>query len=79
MDCSPPGSSIHEILQARILVAIVQSSPTEWAYPWKILNAKVKDKFCMFLGQKNKLSTEEEKNQPALDFNAAAEVSGMED
>ena len=30
MDCSPPGSSIHEILQARILVAIVQSSPTEW-------------------------------------------------
>jgi len=33
----------------------------------------------MFLGQKNKLSREEEKNQPALDFNAAAEVTGMED
>ena len=28
MDCSPPGSSDHGILQARILVAIVQSSLT---------------------------------------------------
>ena len=33
----------------------------------------------MLLDQKNKLSTEEEKNQPALDLNAAAEVSGMEE
>lgn len=30
----------------------------------------------MLLDQKNKLSTEEEKNQPALDLSTAAEVSG---
>ena len=35
MDCSPPGSSVHEILQARILewVAIPFSRPDPWIKP----------------------------------------------
>ena len=36
MDCSPPGSSIHEILQARILdwVAIFYSRGSSWPSDW---------------------------------------------
>ena len=33
MDCSPPGSSIHGILQARILECIAISSPGDLPHP----------------------------------------------
>ena len=33
--CSPPGSSVHGILQARILHALLQGIfPTQWIKPW---------------------------------------------
>ena len=36
MDCSPPGSSVHRILQARILecVAILFSKESSWTRDW---------------------------------------------
>ena len=36
MDCSPPGSSVHEILQARILewVAMPSSRGSSWSRDW---------------------------------------------
>ena len=36
MDCSPPGSSVHEILQARILewVAMPSSTGSSWPKDW---------------------------------------------
>ena len=35
MDCSPPGSSIHGIFQARVLDWVpLPSSPTIFLYPW---------------------------------------------
>ena len=33
MDCSPPGSSVHGILQARILEWVAISSSRESSYP----------------------------------------------
>ena len=33
MDCSPPGSSVHEILQARILEWVVFPSPGDLTNP----------------------------------------------
>ena len=33
MDCNPPGSSIHEILQARILEWVAISSPGDFLDP----------------------------------------------
>ena len=40
MDCSPPGSSVHEILQARILewVAISSSRGSSWPRVWTHLS-----------------------------------------
>ena len=39
MDCSPPGSSVHGILQARILewVAVPSSRVSSWARDWTCL------------------------------------------
>ena len=34
MDCSPPGSSVHEILQGRILEWVPFSSPGDLPDPW---------------------------------------------
>ena len=38
MDCSPPGSSVHGIFQARVLdwgaIAFSDSSTTAWNIPW---------------------------------------------
>ena len=33
MNCSPPGSSVHEILQARILEWVAISSPGDFPNP----------------------------------------------
>ena len=33
MDCSPPGSSVHGILQARILEWVAIPSPGDLSYP----------------------------------------------
>ena len=33
MDCSPPGSSVHMILQSRILEWVAISSPGDLPYP----------------------------------------------
>ena len=34
MDCSPPGSSVHEIFQAGILEWVAISSPRDLLYAW---------------------------------------------
>ena len=34
MDCSPPGSSVHEILQARILEWVAVPSSRDSSQPW---------------------------------------------
>ena len=40
MDCSPPGSSVHGILQARILewVAIPSSRESSWCRDWTLIS-----------------------------------------
>ena len=45
MDCSPPGSSVHGILQARILewVAISSSSGPSWPRDWTRVSCRQAD------------------------------------
>ena len=46
LDCSPPGSSVHGILQARILdwVAISSSRGSSWPRDWTLISCVV---FCI--------------------------------
>ena len=46
MDCSPPGSSVHGILQARILEWVVISFSREW-YVYVKLNLSFGDFFFL--------------------------------
>ena len=48
MDCSPPGSSVHGIFQARILewVAISFSRGSSWPRNWTHL-CRLKSRFCI--------------------------------
>ena len=58
MDCSPPGSSVHGILQARILEQIAisfsrgSSWPRDWTLDWQILYHCITWKDPLALGEK---------------------------
>ena len=40
MDCSPPGSSIHGIFQAKVLEWVATAFSVNWLYPNKNLKVK---------------------------------------
>ena len=60
-DCSPPGSSVHEILQARILewVAIPFSRGSSWPRDWTLISCITGRFFTIW-------ATRETKNLPAM-------------
>ena len=47
MDCIPPGSSVHGILQARVLEWVAMPSSREWQCP--VWEGKVQEEMILFL------------------------------